>query len=405
MSDNLKIQFINYDEYKPYFNINYKFYNNKDEYINKIINDIKDNLEKINNLNLNKNYKKYYLELIKLLEKIKPNNVYGQSASFLLDKIKTLENNFKNFDEIETSKYIKDIISLNNEIENLGKELSKESTNKFINFNTNISKLNNFLNEYEKIKQSFNNLNNHLYTLLNIKKYNKDQIKEFNEIKENFSLVSKDYTGFTSLYNINDLIKLSTNIYKEWIFDNNKMGIGIKSQILTNKIDNINNLLNKLQFTNQNINDYSKLLEESNEIQNNITKIENDFLSENLNKTIRTDKNKSIITQIQQINKKMLDTNITNITNNIKIINDKIEKQSKSIFSSFKKGKGLEEDNILYIIFIGILLVLIFIVENYHNIIPIYVTIISAIIGSLTILYGIYKLVKYKIYIKNTSTI
>lgn len=405
MSDNLKIQFINYDEYKPYFNINYKFYNNKDEYINKIINDIKDNLEKINNLNLNKNYKKYYLELIKLLEKIKPNNVYGQSASFLLDKIKTLENNFKNFDEIETSKYIKDIISLNNEIENLGKELSKESTNKFINFNTNISKLNNFLNEYEKIKQSFNNLNNHLYTLLNIKKYNKDQIKEFNEIKENFSLVSKDYTGFTSLYNINDLIKLSTNIYKEWIFDNNKMGIGIKSQILTNKIDNINNLLNKLQFTNQNINDYNKLLEESNEIQNNITKIENDFLSENLNKTIRTDKNKSIITQIQQINKKMLDTNITNITNNIKIINDKIEKQSKSIFSSFKKGKGLEEDNILYIIFIGILLVLIFIVENYHNIIPIYVTIISAIIGSLTILYGIYKLVKYKIYIKNTSTI
>lgn len=405
MSDNLKIQFINYDEYKPYFNINYKFYNKKEEYINKIINEIKENLEKINNLNLNKNYKKYYLELIKLLEKIKPNNVYGLSASFLLDRIKTLENNFKKFDEMQISKYIKDINSLNNEIDNLGKELSKESTNKFINFNTNISKLNNFLNEYEKIKQSFNNLNNNLYTLLNIKKYNKDQIIEFNKIKENFSLVSKDYTVFKSLYNINDLIKLSTNVYKEWIFDNNNMGIGIKSRELSDKIENINNLLNTMQFTNQNINEYNKLLEVSDEIQNNITKIANDFLSENLNKTIRTYKNKSIIDQIQEINIKILDTNITNIIDKIKIIDDKLEKQSKSIFSSFKKGKGLEEDNILYIIFIGILLVLIFIVENYHNIIPTYVTIISAIIGSLTILYGIYKLVKYKIYIKNTSTI
>lgn len=405
MSDNLKIQFINYDEYKPYFNINYKFYNKKEEYINKIINEIKENLEKINNLNLNKNYKKYYLELIKLLEKIKPNNVYGLSASFLLDRIKTLENNFKKFDEMQISKYIKDINSLNNEIDNLGKELSKESTNKFINFNTNINKLNNFLNEYEKIKQSFNNLNNNLYTLLNIKKYNKDQIIEFNKIKENFSLVSKDYTVFKSLYNINDLIKLSTNVYKEWIFDNNNMGIGIKSRELSDKIENINNLLNTMQFTNQNINEYNKLLEVSDEIQNNITKIANDFLSENLNKTIRTYKNKSIIDQIQEINIKILDTNITNIIDKIKIIDDKLEKQSKSIFSSFKKGKGLEEDNILYIIFIGILLVLIFIVENYHNIIPTYVTIISAIIGSLTILYGIYKLVKYKIYIKNTSTI
>jgi len=82
------------------------------------------------------------------------------------------------------------------------------------------------------------------------------------------------------------------------------------------------------------------------------------------------------------------------------LIEEKIEKQSKGMLSFFKKGRGDDKYNIINVIFIGILLILIFIIEKYKEYIPKnilkYFTTISAFLGSCIVIYGIYKLWKIK---------
>jgi len=92
------------------------------------------------------------------------------------------------------------------------------------------------------------------------------------------------------------------------------MGIGVFYSD-EQKLNEIYNLLNKIQFTNQNINEYNRLLQDYNIIQKQYTDIENKFSTDNLDKNIRTINNRNILINVQKIN--INDTFYQNLNNYI----------------------------------------------------------------------------------------
>ncbi len=391
--EELPIKFINYDEIWKYVNVNYELYKKKNDYINKIISEINNSLLTLNNKKtVNKSYRKYYKKLIELLEEFKPSNVFGASGRFILEKIAKLEFNFANFDANKVKENLEKLKKLIIDAKELIASRKVESDARFKQFSIDIDEYNKILTDYNKIVNINDSVTYKIKTFLSINKYTKDQIIEFNAIKNEYNSILESIKVFKSLYNLTDLANKIAQIKKKWLFDEKNLGI-FAFHSDKDTLNEIENLLQKVEFTNIYSNDYNNILDEYNAINKLYYNIVEQYSKENLNKNIRTEFNINILNRVQKLNISIIENNYIALRNEIKIIEDKIEKQSKGILSFLKKGKGNEKLNIINVIFIGILLIVIFIIEFFKKHIAQsvlhYLSIISALLGSCIIIYGL----------------
>lgn len=386
---------INYEILKSF--INYKNINEKVriEKIDTLIQNINIKLDLLNNKQ--HKYNVFYSELVKLLNKFKDPKFYGQSANFNIDDIKILEKNFNNFNENIINDRINKIKLLLTNFNDKLPSYIEETNKKFTNFDLEIKKLKDYLNNYKDIYSKLNSITYNLQLLNQEKKYTNEQQTIFNNYKQQYKQLELE------LFKLNEYLKnikeLSIKIFKDWGFDNLNAGIRIFYN-QENDFKEILNLLEEIQFTD-NINLYKEILQSYKDKKDEFYKIQNRFNIDNLKKNIKTKENLNILNEIQKINIKILNENNINIQNNITSIENKINKQSQSkfIISFKKKGKGDTEINIFLIILTGILLILIFIIEKFNINIPEYLGIIIGFFGSMVLFYGLYKGL-YKLYDK-----
>lgn len=389
MNEDNKINFFKINDLQKFINVNTPLYKKKVEIFNNIIQEIelsKKNLK--DGIIYDKNYKQYYTKLIELLEKIKPSEVYGLSAKLIIEDIKTLENIFNSFNEELVPNIIITIKDLLKKCHELIKYFNEDTNNRIRDFNLNMQKLQDFFKKYEKFQLENTNIEKNISKIFNMTKITKEQITEFSVIQENYN---KSNMVFNNLMNdILSTTNLANEIYKKWVFNNLNSGISVykeESKIL----NDVKILLEKIQFSNKYKNEYTLLLNEYKTIESEFYIIDKKYLKENLNKVVRTNENKNLLLNIINIDINKIKIAYEKNNTKLKKIEEKIKEQSKGLLSFLKKGKGNEKSNIFYILLIGLLFILIYIVDQYNSYISKYITILSGVIGSIIIFYGIYR--------------
>lgn len=378
---------IDYEILKTFIDYRNINENARKEKIDKLIKNINNKLDLSNNKE-NK-YNIFYNELVKLLIKFKDPKLYGSSANFNIDEIKILEKNFKNFNEDNIDNKINNIKSLLNNFIDALPSYIEESNKKFIDFNNNIEKLKNFLLNYQNIVSEIDSINYNINLLNQEKKYTNDKKIVFNEYKQKYIQIDTNLLELNKEFN--NIQELAIKIFKDWAFDNLNAGI-VMFYKQENEFKEISKLLKEIQFTNKS-NIYNELLKLYNYNIDQYYNIQNKFRIDNLKTNIKTKENLNLLTTINKINIKQLNNTNLSIKNNIDSIENKINIQSKSklIIPFFKKGSSDIKMNIFFIIIIGLLLIVIFILENFYIMIPKCIGFIIGIIGLSLIGYGTHK--------------